>query len=89
MGCQHRSDLVIRLSSMNHCRLPELCGQLQLSLEGAELGVSGRMIIMEIETGFAYRNDSRIAQDLAEPGLRIRSPPPSIVRMDAGRGYQS
>ncbi|MEA2725419.1 MAG: hypothetical protein QOH59_3190, partial [Gemmatimonadales bacterium] len=60
----------------------------QLGLEGMALSGTGRMIVVEVETGLPHRHHSRIPQHTPEPGFGGGAPVASIVRVDAGRGEE-
>src|SRR4051812_8682826 len=68
---------------VDHDRLPELGGELELGSEEAMLVVSRRVVAKEVEPGLAHPDGLRMREQLAQRSEIVFGGRPRVVRVDA------
>ncbi len=81
----HRRGVVVRVACVNdHGTVKTLC-QLELHRECASLSVARRVVVMVVESTFAYRNCACVEQALERRDVSDGIERRRVVRVDSGR----
>ena len=81
----HRRSVVIRVACVNDYWAVEALCQLELHRECASLSVARRVVVVVVESTFAYRNCACIEQSLERRDVRDGIERRRVVRVNSGR----
>ncbi len=88
MVAEHRGDIVVGFAGVDHGRLMSLAREVELGVERDPLGLTGRVVVVIVESHLSSRHHPGIGEHAPEPSGLLRVPTRRLVGVETGRGRE-